>query len=69
MKNKEKEIKLNELKKCIKCCSLKDVNDFHNNKTRKDGKQKYCKLCCKSSFEIINLNIKQLKTIYFSLTY
>jgi 5-methylcytosine-specific restriction endonuclease McrA len=51
MKNKEKEIKLNELKKCIKCCSLKDVNDFHNNKTRKDGKQKYCKLCCKSSFE------------------
>lgn len=32
-------------KKCSKCKSIKSMNEFHNDKTRNDGKCAYCKSC------------------------
>jgi hypothetical protein len=34
-------------KKCLKCNQQKDLCYFHNNKNKKDGKDPYCKDCCK----------------------
>ena len=32
-------------KKCNKCSTVKDLSEFSNNKTRKDGHQCQCKIC------------------------
>lgn len=32
-------------KKCYKCGTTKSFSEFHNNRTTKDGKQHYCKVC------------------------
>jgi hypothetical protein len=36
-----------ETKKCDKCKKIKDIDDFHKNKNRKDGLASQCKLCRK----------------------
>lgn len=33
------------MKRCPKCGETKSLNDFHNNRSRKDGKGAYCSLC------------------------
>ena len=33
------------LKRCSKCGCVKDITDFHHNRTKKDGYQPYCKDC------------------------
>jgi hypothetical protein len=33
------------MKECIKCKKTKSLNEFGNNKLKKDGKQQYCKVC------------------------
>lgn len=35
------------MKKCTKCTGLFPTTEFHRNKSRKDGLQKWCKACCK----------------------
>lgn len=32
-------------KRCVKCKISKNLSDFTNNKTKKDGKNNYCKIC------------------------
>jgi len=39
----ERERKLH--KRCNKCGDLKPLDEFHNNASRKDGKQAWCKPC------------------------
>ena len=39
-------------KKCPKCSKTKSVNDFHKDKTRKDGFDTYCKECAKKKGEL-----------------
>ena len=34
-----------ETKLCSCCKLIKDVNEFHRNKSKKDGLQEYCKIC------------------------
>lgn len=34
-----------ELKKCSKCGEVKEIEEFHKNTTRKNGKSSYCKKC------------------------
>jgi hypothetical protein len=34
-------------KRCFKCGETKSLEEFHNNKSRKDGKAPACKLCAK----------------------
>lgn len=36
----------NLMKICVKCKLEKDLNDFSNNKTKKDGKCVCCRSCC-----------------------
>ena len=36
-------------KKCFKCGKIKDIADFHKNKSRKDGHTEICKDCAKTS--------------------
>ena len=36
--------KMND-KYCTKCKEIKPTNDFHNNRSNKDGKADWCKLC------------------------
>jgi hypothetical protein len=39
-------------KVCVCCKQLKDINEFHKNKSKKDGIQDTCKICRKlKSFE------------------
>ena len=33
------------MKQCFKCKETKPLSEFHNNKSRKDGKQHYCRPC------------------------
>lgn len=35
------------MKKCYRCKTEKDINNFHKNNDRKDGKSGICKECCK----------------------
>lgn len=37
-----------EYKICIKCNTGKNVSEFHNNRSRPDGKATYCKPCNRS---------------------
>lgn len=38
-----------ESKKCSKCGKVKDVGEFYNKKSRKDGKSSHCKCCSSES--------------------
>lgn len=33
-------------KRCSKCKEIKPLSEFHNNRTRRDGHNAECKLCC-----------------------
>lgn len=37
------------MKICSRCKQEKDLDDFHNAKSKKDGKQPYCKTCLNSN--------------------
>jgi len=39
-------------KKCKKCGEVKSLDDFYNDKSRKDNKNPYCKLCIKEKNKI-----------------
>ena len=43
------------MKKCVKCQIEKDLNDFSNNKAKKDGKCVYCRSC----YTIVNREWRQ----------
>ena len=45
-------------KKCTKCGVVKSLDEFGNDKSKKDGKQSRCKSCCKESRE----ELKRYKT-------
>lgn len=50
------------MKKCGKCGSEKILNDFHNNKSKIDGKATECKACKKKQDDIYRLkNIERCK--------
>ena len=38
-------------KKCSTCKETKPIEEFHNQKSRKDGKQNHCKACSKLNME------------------
>ena len=40
-----------ETKKCGSCGIIKCSNDFHKNKSKKDGLQEFCKVCRKLKAE------------------
>ena len=44
------------MKYCYKCKTTKDINEFYNNKSKKDGLCSECKKCC------INYNKKYVQT-------
>lgn len=50
------------MKKCTKCKQQKSFSEFYSNKTTKDGKQSYCKICLKESVrkDYINNNRKDI---------
>lgn len=35
------------MKQCSKCKEIKSIDEFHDDKTHKDGKRSLCKGCCK----------------------
>lgn len=43
------------MKKCVKCQIEKDLNDFSNNKAKKDGKCVYCRSC----YTVVNREWRQ----------
>ena len=45
-------------KQCHKCGLIKPITEFHNDKTKKDGKYGYCKSCQKKIKEIYRINNK-----------
>ena len=45
-------------KQCHKCGLIKPITEFHNDKTKKDGKYGYCKSCQKKIKEIYHINNK-----------
>lgn len=45
----------NTMKICVKCKIEKDLNDFSNNKTKKDGKCVYCRSC----YAVVNKEWRQ----------
>jgi len=60
MINNEKETQLNvKIKICNTCYKEKQINEFHNNKNKVDGKQKYCKECAKT-FQIKDMKVIKL---------
>ena len=42
--------RLGDLKWCFRCQQYKDINEFHRNKHRYDGKAQVCKVC-RTSYE------------------
>ena len=36
---------MNQTKRCSKCGEDKDLDEFHRNRTKKDGRQTFCKVC------------------------
>lgn len=35
------------MKICLRCKKLNNIDNFYKNKNKKDGRDPYCKLCCK----------------------
>ena len=51
----------NAKKKCFTCQEFKDINDFHNNKSHKDGLSSICKTC---QHNYVNNHYKNNKQYY-----
>ena len=47
------------MKTCSKCKIEKKLTDFHRNKSKKDGLQDCCKLCCKERDKNNRLKFKE----------
>lgn len=50
------------IKKCSKCQETKNLADFHNSKTAKDGKQSNCKACCRAYTQNLSPEEKKKRT-------
>ena len=55
---------MNLTKICFKCHETKPLNEFHNDKSKKDGKTLYCKECSKEISKKYNQEHKKEKVIY-----
>ena len=40
---------MSDTKACTKCRVVKALTDFHKNRTRRDGRQEWCKTCSKAN--------------------
>ena len=57
----------NGLKKCTNCAEVKSLDDFYNDKKRKDGKQCNCKICNKEYTNKNRQKIKENRKYYYEL--
>lgn len=54
---------MNPTKTCTKCHETKPLGEFHNNKSRKDGKASHCKECKKEADKKSHRNHREERNI------
>jgi len=54
-----------ENKLCICCKLTKDVNEFHKNKSKKDGLQDHCKLCRALKAQKNKKNLQEYRKVWY----
>lgn len=52
-------------KKCKKCGEVKDLSDFHKNKTTRDGLNNKCRKCCAAYYQANKESLLEYKRKYY----
>jgi hypothetical protein len=55
-----------DMKHCTKCDTTKPLNDFHNNRSSRDGKASYCKPCWNAYMRVQSEKHKERKSAQYA---